>query len=198
MRLNNSKLTGGVLERDRSRDLLAVCSHMLAVILDVCLSPGMISRCCVCIPQPQCQFYPKEMPLCLVSGRRSVTSSVCPFGAIPLRLNIHVRPREASIRPQAPTTGPGLTRCTLDHFHIYFGASCSVSEAFRVFETGPVMTPGPEPAVVPAKGCGGLPPSVPADLEDASSHYSEIRKIIVCADVVPERRTGVSSLDLRS
>lgn len=39
-RLNNSKLTGGMLERNRSRDLsLPVCSHMLAVILTVCLNP---------------------------------------------------------------------------------------------------------------------------------------------------------------
>lgn len=40
VRLNNSKPTGGMLERDRSRDLsLAVCSHMLTVILAVCLNP---------------------------------------------------------------------------------------------------------------------------------------------------------------
>lgn len=38
--LNNSKLTGGMLERNRLRDLsLPVCSHILAVILNVCLNP---------------------------------------------------------------------------------------------------------------------------------------------------------------
>lgn len=40
VRLNNSKPTGGMLERNRSRDLsLGVCSRMLTVILAVCLSP---------------------------------------------------------------------------------------------------------------------------------------------------------------
>lgn len=38
--LNNSKLTDSMLERNRLRDLsLPVCSHMLAVIRNVCLDP---------------------------------------------------------------------------------------------------------------------------------------------------------------
>lgn len=38
--LNNSKLTGGVLAHHRLRDLsLPVCSHMLAVMWNVCLHP---------------------------------------------------------------------------------------------------------------------------------------------------------------
>lgn len=38
--LNNSKLTGGMLERNQLWDLsLPVCSHMLAVILNVCVNP---------------------------------------------------------------------------------------------------------------------------------------------------------------
>lgn len=82
--LNNSKLTGGMLERNRLWDLsLPVCSHMLAVVLNACLNPRIPSRCCVCIPQPPHPFNLKEMPLFVVSGRRCVTSAGRPVGVIP-------------------------------------------------------------------------------------------------------------------